>query len=152
MKTYLLIVAFAICGCIHSEEQSRANFAAENYIRSMLGDPKGFESVSFSQVQKRRHATALDSTLNYVGIDTSNHKRAHQYIDSENDQRPDLAINNTKDLYNIEHHRLTYYLMTYACRVDSNGYRKYMKYQLELDTSFKVFNVKDITNGHTRRE
>ena len=118
----------------------------------MLGNPKDFESVSFSTLQKRRYTTSLDTSLNYAGIDTANHRKAEKYVDSENGQRPDLAVNNTKDIYNIEHDKLTYYVLTYSFRVDSNGFKKYMKYRFELDTSCRILNAKDITNSGSRTE
>src|SRR5258708_7600891 len=152
MKKYLLLFALLACGCIRSEQQSRANDAAEHYVRSMLGNPKDFESVSFSTLQKRRYTTSLDTSLNYAGIDTANHRKAEKYVDSENGQRPDLAVNNTKDIYNIEHDKLTYYVLTYSFRVDSNGFKKYMKYRFELDTSCRILNAKDITNSGSRTE
>jgi hypothetical protein len=149
MKRLVLLFALALCGCMQSQLQSRAEDAAEHYVRSMLGNPKYFKSVSFSPLQKRRYTTALDSSLNYAGIDTGNHQKAQKYVDSENGQRPDLAVNNVKDLYNIEHDKLTYYLLIYAFRIDSNGYKKYMKYRFELDTACRILDARDIT--HSRR-
>jgi hypothetical protein len=152
MRRYVLLFALALCGCIRSQLQSRAEDAAEHYVRSMLGNPKYFKSVSFSPLQKRRYTTALDSSLNYAGIDTGNHQKAKKYVDSENNQRPDIAVNNVKDLYNIEHDKLTYYLLIYAFRIDSNGYKKYIKYRFELDTACRILNARDITHSRQRIE
>lgn len=152
MNKYLLLFTFSICGCVHSQLQSRAENAAEHYARSMLGNPKYFKSVSFSELQKRRYTTALDSSLNYAGIDTGNHHEAEKYVDSENNQRPDLAMKNVNDLYNIKHNKLTYYLLIYSFRIDSNGHKKFVKYRFELDTACRILDARDITSMRHRPE
>jgi hypothetical protein len=152
MKKYLLLLAILTCGCMRSQLQSRAEDAAEHYVRSKLGNPKYFKSVSFSPLQKRRYATSLDTSLNYAGIDTGSHQKAEKYVDSENSQRPDLAMNNVKDLYNIEHDKLTYYVLIYAFRIDSGGFKKYVKYRFELDTTCRILDARDITNSRQRTE
>ena len=133
---------------MHSELQSRAEETAENYVRSRLGDPAYFKSVSFSQLQKRRHTTALDSSLNYAGVDADRTSDMKKYVDSENGQRPDLAVKNEKDMYNIEHDKLTYYLLYYSCHIDSAGIKVVRRYRFELDTACNVLDARDITNGH----
>ena len=152
MKWYLLLLAILICGCMKSQMQSRAEGAAEHYIRSKLGNPAYFKSVSFSPLQKRRYSTSLDTSLVFVGIDSSAHKKAEMYVDSENNQRPDLAVRNAKDLYNIEHDKLTYYLLYYSFRIDSGSFKKVMRYRFELDTACQVLDARDITNGNQKAE
>ncbi len=76
MKKYLLLLAILLCGCMKSEMQSRAEGAAEHYIMLKLGNPAYFKSVSFSALQKRRYSTSLDTSLVFVGIDSSAHKKA----------------------------------------------------------------------------
>lgn len=135
---------------MRSELQSRAEASAEHYVRSRLGNPRYFKSVSFSPIQKRRYSTALDSSLDYAGVSAANRKKMESYVDSENSQRPDLAVSNEKDLYNIEHDKLSYYLLIYSFRVDSSGFKKLMKYRFELDTACNVIDVTDITNARPR--
>jgi hypothetical protein len=146
MKRYLLILAFFCYGCMHSELQSRAERSAEHYIRNILGNPAYFKSVSFSELQKRRYTTSLDTSLNIAGITTNDRSQMKKYVDSENGQRPDLAVHNEKDMYNIEHDKLTYYLLIYSFRTDSAGVKKLTKYRIELDTACNVINAADITN------
>jgi hypothetical protein len=130
--------------------QMRANSAAEHYMRSMYGNPKYFKSVSFSALEKRRYATALDTSLMMAGVDTNNHREAQRYADSESGQRPDLTTKNTEDVYNIKHDKLSYYLLIYSFRVDSEGDKKFMRYRLEMDTAFRVINARDVTHGGDR--
>jgi hypothetical protein len=137
---------------MHSELQSRAENAVEQYVRSQYGYPKYFKSVSFSPLQKRRYSTALDSSLNYAGIDTANRRKARSYVDSENNQRPDLALSNVKDLYNIEHNRLSYYLLFYSFRIDSGTFKKFKKYRMELDTACNVISATDVTDARITAE
>ncbi len=92
----------------------------------------------------------LDSSLDYAGVSAANRKKMESYVDSENGQRPDLAVSNEKDLYNIEHDRLSYYLLTFSFRVDSDGSKKLIKYRLELDTGCNVINAIDITNTRAK--
>ena len=146
MKRYFLVLVLFCCGCIHSELQSRAEQSAEHYVRNMLGNPAYFKSVSFSELQKRRYTTSLDTSLNVAGVNTNNHSQVKEYVDSENGQRPDLAVHNEKDLYNIEHDKLIYYLLIYSFRTDSAGVKKLTKYRFELDTACNVINATDITN------
>lgn len=127
--------------------QSRAEHTAENYIRATLGNPPYLKSVSFSTLQKRRFSTSLDSALDYAGINGDNHRKIEKYVDSENSQRPDLAVNNEKDMYNIEHHQLNYYLLIYSFRIDSAGFKKFVKYRFELDTACNILEARDITNN-----
>ena len=147
MKKYLFLLAIGLCGCVHSELQSKAQDAAQNYARSKYGYPKYFKSVSFSPLQKRRYSTALDSSLTNAGIDTGNRRKTEKYVDSENNQRPDRALSNIKDLYNIKHNKLSYYLLFYSFRVDSGRFKKFKKYRLELDTACNVISATDITAG-----
>ena len=149
MKGYFLflISAILLLGCVQNKLQSRAEDTAENYVRSKLGDPPYFKSVSFSELQKRRYTTSLDTSLSSAGISSDSRHSVEKYVDSENGQRPDLAVKNEKDMYNMEHDKLTYYLLIYLFRVDSAGIKKLMKYRFELDTGCNVLNVTDITNG-----
>ena len=73
-----------------------------------------------------------------------------KYVDSENGQRPDLAVKNEKDVYNIEHDKLTYYLLIYSFRTDSAGVKKMMKYRIELDTACNIIDATDITHAKAR--
>lgn len=132
---------------MRSELQSRAENAAENYIKAELGNPPYFKSVSFSALQKKRYTTALDSSLDYAGVNSNNRRNMEKYVDSENGQRPDLAVSNITDMYNIEHHKLTYYLLFYSFRVDSAGFKKLIKYRFELDTACNILNARNITYG-----
>jgi hypothetical protein len=92
----------------------------------------------------------LDSSLDYAGVSAANRKKMESYVDSENGQRPDLAVSNEKDLYNIEHDKLSYYLLTYSFRIDSSGFKKLMKYRFELDTACNVIEATDITNARPK--
>lgn len=132
--------------CANSELQSRAEQSAEHYLRNRLGNPAYFKSISFSPLQKRRYRTSLDTSLNAAGINDGNRERMKAYVDSENGQRPDLAIKNEKDVYNIQHDKLTYYLLIYSFRTDSADVKKLMKYRLELDTACNVIDATDISN------
>jgi hypothetical protein len=153
MKKYLFLLTICLCGCVHNELQSKAESVAETYIRSELGNPSNFKSVSFSALQKRRYTTALDSSMTYAGANGSDRKDMEKYVDSENGQRPDLAINNDKDIYNIEHNKLNYYLLIYSFRIDSAGQKKFRKYRFELDTACNIINAVDITSSsHTETE
>jgi len=131
---------------MNSELQSRAEQTAEHYVRNRLGNPAYFKSVSFSAIQKRRYTTSLDTSLNAAGIAANDHRSMKAYVDSENGQRPDLAVKNEKDVYNIEHDKLAYYLLIYSFRTDSAGVKKSMKYRIELDTACNVINATDVTN------
>lgn len=131
---------------MNSELQSRAEQTAEHYVRNRLGNPAYFKSVSFSALQKRRYTTSLDTSLNAAGINAGDRQRMKAYVDSENGQRPDLAVKNEKDVYNIEHDKLSYYLLIYSFRTDSAGVKKLMKYRIELDTACNIINATDITN------
>lgn len=148
-KLFFILVIFCI-GCMNSELQSRAEQTAEHYVRNRLGNPVYFKSVSFSALQKRRYTTSLDTSLNMAGISASNRPRMEKYVDSENGQRPDLAVKNEKDVYNIEHDKLTYYLLIYSFRTDSAGVKKMMKYRIELDTACNIIDATDITHAKAR--
>ncbi len=152
MKKYIFLLAICLCSCVNSELQRRAENAAEHYARTRLGNPKYFKSVSFSPIQKRRYSTALDSSLNDAGIDTSSRTKARKYVDSENNQRPDLALSNVRDLYDIEHNKLSYYLLFYTFRVDSGRSKKFEKYRMELDTACNVISATDVTGQRGRVE
>ena len=145
MRRCFLILVLFCCSCMNSELQSKAQHAAEHYVRNRLGNPAYFKNVSFSTLQKRRYTTSLDTSLNAAGINAGDHQRMKAYVDSENSQRPDLAVKNEKDVYNIQHDKLTYYLLIYSFRTDSAGVKKFMKYRLELDTACNVINATDIT-------
>ncbi len=108
MKTYLFLLAICLCSCVHNELQSKAENVAETYIRTELGNPPNFKSVSFSTLKRKRYTTALDSSMTYAGANADSRQSMEKYVDSENGQRPDLATNNEKDIYNIEHNKLNY--------------------------------------------
>jgi len=146
MKRGLLILIVFFSSCMNSELQSRAEQTAEHYVRNRLGNPAYFKSVSFSAIQKRRYTTSLDTSLNAAGIAANDHRSMKAYVDSENGQRPDLAVKNEKDVYNIEHDKLAYYLLIYSFRTDSAGVKKLLKYRIELDTACNVINATDVTN------
>jgi hypothetical protein len=148
MKRYLLLVLL-ICGCVQTEQQSRAHHAAQQYIKDFL-NPKGLETIAFSPLEKKRHITALDSSLNYARISPDDHKKMEKYVDSENGQRPDRAPANIRQMDSIEKGKLFYYSLTYSFRVDSGNRKKVMRYRFELDTAFNVVNAKDITDNHNR--
>ncbi|WP_426669098.1 hypothetical protein ACPPVU_23100 [Mucilaginibacter sp. McL0603] len=152
MKKYLFLLAICLCGCVHNEQQSKAENVAEIYIRTELSNPKNFKSVSFSALKKRRYTTALDSSMTYAGANADSRQTMEKYVDSENGQRPDLAINNDKDIYNIEHNKLSYYLLIYSFRIDSAGQKKLRKYRFELDTACNIINATDITNSRSTGE
>ena len=147
MKKYLLL-ALLICGCVQTEQQSRAHHAAEQYIKDFL-NPKGLESINFGPLEKQRHITPLDSSLNYAHINPDNHQKMEKYVDSENDQRPDRAAANIRQMDSIEKGKLFYYSMIYSFRVDSGTKKKVLRYRFELDTAFRVVNAKDITDDHS---
>ena len=149
MKRYLFLLAIGLYGCVHNELQSKAESVAETYIRTELGNPPNFKSVSFSALQKRRYTTSLDSSMIYAGANADNHRDMEKYVDSENGQRPDRAIDNEKDIYNVEHNKLNYYLLIYSFRIDSAGQKKFRKYRFELDTACNIINATDITNTRT---
>src|ERR1700761_6112724 len=146
MKKYLLL-ALLICGCVQSEQRSRAHHAVEQYIKDFL-NPRGLETVSFSELERQRRVTGLDSSLNYAHINPDDHKKMEKYVDSENDQRPDRAPGNIRQMDSIEKGRLFYYTLTYVFRIDSAGSKKIMRYHFELDTAFQVLRAEDVTNNH----
>lgn len=150
MRRGLLILALFCCSCMDSELQSRAEQSAEQYARNKLGNPVYFKSVAFSALQKRRYHTSLDTSLDAAGINANDRRRVKAYVDSENGQRPDLAVKNEKDVYNIQHDKLTYYLLIYSFRTDSAGVKKLMKYRMELDTACNVISATEITNLKTK--
>jgi len=150
MRRSLLILVLFCCSCINSGLQSRAEQSAEHYARNKLANPLYFKSVSFSALQKRRHTTSLDTSLDAAGVNADDHRRVKAYVDSENSQRPDLVVKNEKDVYNIQHDKLTYYLLIYSFRTDSAGMKKLMKYRFELDTACNVISATDITHLKTR--
>ena len=146
MRRCILIIVLFCCSCVNSELQSKAERTAEHYVRTRLGNPAYFKTVSFSALQKRRYTTSLDTSLNAAGVNANDRQKMKAYVDSENGQRPDLAVKNEKDVYNIQHDKLTYYLLIYSFRTDSAGIKKLIKCQLELDTACNVINATDITN------
>ena len=152
MKKYAFLLILFCCGCMNSELQSTAEQAAEHYVRNRLGNPAYFKTISFSSLQKKRHITSLDTSLNAAGINTGDHERMRAYVDSENGQRPDLAVKNEKDLYNIQHDKLTYYLLIYSFRTDSAGVKKFMKYRFELDTACNIISATDITDAKLKEQ
>ncbi|HEY9001110.1 MAG TPA: hypothetical protein VIM89_07145 [Mucilaginibacter sp.] len=152
MRRCLLILALFCCGCMNSELQSKAEQSAEHYVKNRLGNPVYFKTVSFSALQKRRYTTSLDTSLDAAGVKASDHQRVKAYVDSENGQRPDLAVKNEKDVYNIQHDKLIYYQLIYSFRIDSAGIKKLRKYRIELDTACNVIHATDITNTNTKEQ
>lgn len=150
MRRGLLILLLFCCSCLNSGLQSRAEQSAEHYIRNRLGNPVYFKSISFSALQKKRYTTSLDTSLDAAGVNAGDRQRVKAYVDSENGQRPDLAVKNEKDVYNMQHDKLTYYLLVYSFRTDSAGVKKLMKYRFELDTACNVIDATDITNVKLR--
>jgi len=138
---------------MNPELQSGAEKTAEYYVRNKLGNPADFRSIAFSALQKRRYTTSLDSSMDFDGVHTPNHRDMERYVDSANGQRPDLAVDKEKDLYNIEHDKLTYYLLDYSFSVDSSGLKRFIKYRFELDTACNsILRVTDITHGHSQTD
>jgi mRNA-degrading endonuclease RelE of RelBE toxin-antitoxin system len=150
MRKYLLLVLL-IWGCM-SPQQNAANRAAEDYVRHMLDNPKHLESVSFTSLVKKRYTTALDSALNYASIKGDDHKKIKKFVDSQNDQRPDLVVNNLKDLDNIERGKLTYYLLIYTFKIDSGGHKRVRRYRFELDSVNNVLKATDISHVRNMTE
>jgi hypothetical protein len=148
MKRYLLL-ALLICGCVYSEQKARAHHAAEQYVKDFL-NPKGLQTVSFSELERLRRVTALDSSLNFAHIKPEDRRKMEKYVDSENFQRPDRAPANIRQLDSIEKGKLYYYSITYIFKVDSAGHKKMMRYHFELDTAFRVLNAVDVTSNHNR--
>ncbi len=147
MKKYLLL-ALLVCGCVRSEQQSGAENAAQEYIRKMIDSRSNLESVSFSELEKRRYKTKLDSSLttSNSGISSDDHKKMQKFVDSENGVMPDAAIQNLKDLDNIERGKLDYFMLIYTFKVDSAGVKKTRRYRFELDSLNNVLNATDVTH------
>lgn len=150
MNRFLFVLILFCCSCMRSELQSKAEQSAEHYVRNRLGNPVYFKSISFSALQKRRYSTSLDTSLDAAGVNAGDRQRLKAYVDSENGQRPDLAIKNEKDVYNMQHDKLTYYLLIYSFKTDSGGVKKLMKYRFELDTACNVIDATDITSVKLR--
>lgn len=148
MRKYLLL-ALLLCSCVYSEQKARAHHAAEQYVKDFL-NPRGLETVSFSELERLRRITPLDSSLNYAHINPDDHSKVQKYVDSENFQRPDRAPANIREMDSIEKGKLFYYSLTYIFKVDSAGHKKMMRYKFELDTSFRVLNAVDVTDNHNR--
>jgi hypothetical protein len=148
MKRYFLL-ALLLCGCVYSAQKNRAHHAAEQYIKDFL-NPHGLETVSFSELQKLRRVTGLDSSLNYAHINANDSEKVKKYIDSENFQRPDRAQANIQEADSIAKGRLFYYTLTYVFRVDSARQKKLMRYKFEMDTAFNVLKAVDVTNDHIK--
>jgi len=148
----LLLFALLICGCVASETQEHAQQAVQSYVRSMLGNPKYLETVSFTNVEKLRYVTSLDTSLNMTHIAHDDTESIQKYVDSENYQRPDLAVQNEKDVYNIKHGKLFYYVINYSFHIDSFGHKRLKRYHFELDTAYNVLKATDITYGRDTRQ
>jgi len=147
MKKYLLL-ALLVCSCV-STDQKRAHHAAEQYVKDFL-NPRGLETVSFSELERLRRITALDSSLNAAHISADDSDKVKKYIDSENFQRPDRVQANIRQADSIAKGRLFYYTLTYIFKVDSFGHKKMMRYKFELDTAFRVVKAVDVTNDHSK--
>jgi hypothetical protein len=148
MKKYLLM-ALLVCGCMYSAQKQRAHHAAEQYIKDFL-NPHGLETVSFSELERLRRVTPLDSSLNYAHISPDDSEKVKKYVDSENFQRPDRAAANIREADSIAKGKLFYYTLTYVFKVDSAGNKRLMRYKFELDTAFNVLKAVDVTNDHNR--
>lgn len=118
----------------------------------MLEYPKYFESVSFTPLAKKRYTTALDSALNYANIKGDDHEKIKKFVDSQNEQRPDLVVNNLKDMDNIERGKLDYYMLIYTFKIDSGGHKRVRKYRFELDSANNVLNATDISHNRNITE
>ena len=153
MKKLILFSSLFSLGCLIPTRQREANESVEHYTRDLMGNPKSFETVGFTALEKRRYVTGLDSSLNYARIKPNDYKKMEHYVDSENYQRPDRAPGNIRQLDSIEKNKLTYYVIDYSFRIDSQGQKKLKRYHFELDTAFRVLNATDITYGRdTKRE
>jgi hypothetical protein len=153
MRKVLPFVLVFCFGCLISTQQREANESVERYARDMMGNPKEFESIGFTTIEKRRYITPLDSSLNYAHIKSSDYKKMEKFVDSENYQRPDRAPGNIRQLDSIEKNKLTYYVIDYSFRIDSQGQKKLKRFHFELDTAFRVLRAEDITYGRdTKRE
>ncbi|MGZ3832341.1 MAG: hypothetical protein ACXVB0_02370, partial [Mucilaginibacter sp.] len=139
-----------LTGCIPHADEYRAHKTVENYIKAEMGNPRFLEPVAFSELEKKRYTTPLDSALNYAHIDPTDRKKMEKFVDSENAQRPDKYNSNAKNLDEIEHDRLFYYTLTYSFRIDSSGTKKLVRYRFELDTSYNVVKATDITYDRTK--
>jgi len=69
-----------------------------------------------------------------------------KFVDSENGVMPDAAIQNLKDLDNIERGKLDYYMLIYTFKIDSAGVKRTKRYRFELDSLNDVLNATDITH------
>lgn len=147
MKKYLLFVLL-VCGCVRPEQQSGAENAAEEYIKKMIDSRSNLQSVSFSELEKRRYKTNLDSslTVSNSGISGDDYKKMQKFVDSENAVTPDASIQNLKDLDNIERGKLDYYMLIYTFKIDSAGAKKTKRYRFELDSVNNILEAKDITH------
>jgi hypothetical protein len=147
MKKYLLLVLL-VCGCVRSEQQSGAENAAQEYIKKMVDSRSNLQSVSFSELEKRRYKTKLDSSLttSNSGINGDDYKKMQKFVDSENGVMPDASIQNLKDLDNIERGKLDYYMLIYTFKIDSAGVKRTKRYRFELDSLNDVLNATDITH------
>ncbi|MEO6852161.1 MAG: hypothetical protein ABI203_06420 [Mucilaginibacter sp.] len=147
MKKYLVLI-FLLCGCVRSQQQYAADKAAEDYMRQMLGNPPGFETVSFSELLKKRYKTTLDSSLaaSNSGIDSDDYSKMHKFIDSENAVMPGAAIQNLKDIDNMERGKLEYYTLVYTFRIDSDRTKITRRYKFELDSLNNVIKASDVTH------
>jgi hypothetical protein len=135
-----------------SAQQSGANKAVEEYTRHLLEYPKYFESVAFTPLVKKRYTTALDSALNYANIKGDDQEKIKKFVDSQNEQRPDLVVNNLKDLDNIQRGKLTYYLLYYTFKIDSGGHKRVRRYRFELDSMNNVLHASDVSHVKNREE
>jgi|SRR3569833_972517 len=148
MKKYFLLILL-LCGCVHDARKERAHHAAEQYIKDFI-NPHGLETVSFSELQKLRRVTGLDSSLNAAHIDANDSDKVKKYVDSENAQRPDRVLSNIRQADSIAKGRLFYYAFTYVFKVDSAGNKRLIRYKFELDTAFHVLKAVDVTNDHSK--
>jgi hypothetical protein len=147
-----IVLILLVSGCVGSARQDADDSVAKSYVRIMLDNPHYLESVSFTQLEKKRYTTPLDSSLNYAHVKNDDYKAMHKYVDSENGQRPDIANRNTNDEYNIEHGKLDYYTFIYTFRIDSAGQKRLKRYQFELDSLNNVLKARDITFTNIGKE
>jgi len=146
MRRFLAFIPLLLlCGCASSVQQDRANKVAENYIRSQFGNSHHPEPVSFSDIEEKRYTTALDSEMNYSGVEGDECVKLNKFADSSNSQRPNLANRNLKDFDDIKNGKLDYYTLVYTFRIDSAGKKKLRRFRFDLDTGYNIFKAQDIT-------
>lgn len=146
MRRFLAFIPLLLlCGCASSVQQDRANKVAENYIRLQFGNSHHPEPVSFSDIEEKRYTTAVDSEMNYSGVEGDECVKLNRFADSSNSQRPNLANRSLKDFDDIRNGKLDYYSLVYTFHIDSAGQKKLRRFRFNLDTGYNIFKAQDIT-------